>query len=44
MLFEEMGIIYVGPIDGHNIKDMLEAFRAAARIKNRPVLVHVVTK
>ncbi len=39
-----MGIIYVGPIDGHNIKDMLEAFRAAARIKNRPVLVHVVTK
>lgn len=44
MLFEEMGIIYVGPIDGHNIKDMLEAFQAAARIKNRPVLVHVVTK
>ncbi len=44
MLFEEMGIIYVGPIDGHNIKDMLEAFRAAARIKNRPVLVHVVTR
>lgn len=44
MLFEEMGIIYVGPIDGHNIKDMLEAFQAASRIKNRPVLVHVVTK
>ncbi len=44
MLFEEMGIIYVGPIDGHNIKDMVEAFNAAARIKNRPVLVHVVTK
>lgn len=44
MLFEEMGIIYVGPIDGHNIKDMLEAFRAASRIKNRPVLVHVVTR
>lgn len=44
MLFEEMGIIYVGPIDGHNIKDMLAAFKAASRIKNRPVLVHVVTK
>ena len=44
MLFEEMGIIYVGPIDGHNIKEMLETFQAASRIKNRPVLVHVVTK
>ncbi len=44
MFFEEMGIIYVGPIDGHNIEGMLEAFRAAARIKNRPVLIHVVTK
>lgn len=44
MFFEEMGIIYVGPIDGHDIEGMLEAFRAAARIKNRPVLVHVVTK
>lgn len=44
MLFEEMGIIYVGPIDGHDIEGMLHAFRAAARIKNRPVLIHVVTK
>ncbi len=44
MLFEEMGIIYIGPIDGHNIEGMLSAFEAAARIKNRPVLVHVVTK
>lgn len=44
MFFEEMGIIYVGPIDGHNIEGMLEALRAAARIKNRPVLIHVVTK
>ncbi len=44
MLFEEMGIIYVGPIDGHNIAGMLEAFQAASRIKNRPVLIHVVTK
>lgn len=44
MLFEEMGIIYVGPIDGHNIEGMLAAFQAAARIKNRTVLIHVVTK
>ncbi len=44
MLFEEMGIIYVGPIDGHNIESMLSAFQAASRINNRPVLIHVVTK
>ncbi len=44
MFFEEMGIIYIGPIDGHNIESMISAFQAAARIQNRPVLVHVVTK
>jgi len=44
MLFEEMGIIYVGPIDGHDIDGMLQALNAAARIKNRPILIHVLTK
>ncbi|MCR5829962.1 MAG: 1-deoxy-D-xylulose-5-phosphate synthase [Lachnospiraceae bacterium] len=43
MIFENMGITYIGPIDGHNIPLMLEAFEAAGKSKN-PVLVHVVTK
>ena len=43
MLFENMGITYIGPIDGHNIPLMLNAFEAAAQSKN-PVLVHVITK
>ena len=43
MLFENMGITYIGPIDGHNIPLMLNAFEAAAQSKT-PVLVHVVTK
>ena len=43
MFFENMGITYIGPIDGHNIPLMLEAFEAADRSSN-PVLVHVVTK
>lgn len=43
MFFENMGITYIGPVDGHNIPIMLEAFKAAAQTKN-PVLVHVVTK
>jgi len=43
ILFEELGINYVGPIDGHDIKLMIETFR---NIKNstEPTLVHVITK
>lgn len=43
MFFENMGITYIGPIDGHNIPIMLQAFNAAAQ-SNGPVLVHVITK
>ena len=43
MFFEDLGITYIGPIDGHNINMMLEAFRAAARAK-KAVVVHVITK
>ena len=43
MLFEDMGITYIGPIDGHDINQLLMAFQSAARVKEA-VLVHVVTK
>jgi len=43
MFFEDMGLTYIGPIDGHNIGQMLEAFRVAARAK-KAVVVHVLTK
>lgn len=43
MLFEDMGITYIGPIDGHNLKLMQTALAAAERV-NGAVLVHVVTK
>lgn len=43
MLFEDMGITYIGPIDGHNIEAMREAFQNAARAREA-VLVHVITK
>ncbi len=43
MFFEDMGITYVGPVDGHNIPEMLKLFREAARVDG-PVLVHVKTK
>ena len=43
MLFEDMGITYIGPIDGHDIKQMITAFRSALK-SNRAVMVHVVTQ
>lgn len=43
MFFEEMGITYLGPVDGHNIQKMMRVFRDAKRVKG-PVLVHVLTK
>lgn len=42
-MFENFGFTYFGPIDGHNIEDMSNAFEAAKKV-NGPVLVHVVTK
>ena len=41
--FENLGVTYLGPIDGHNIRQMERAFREAARVEG-PVLIHVVTK
>ncbi|HHW29469.1 MAG TPA: 1-deoxy-D-xylulose-5-phosphate synthase [Syntrophomonadaceae bacterium] len=42
MLFEELGFTYLGPIDGHNIKDLINVFERA-RMLAGPVLVHVNT-
>lgn len=44
MLFEDMGLIYIGPVDGHNIGEMLTAFQTASSVTDQPVLVHVLTK
>jgi len=41
-VFEELGFTYMGPIDGHDIGEMIRTFQAAHR-SNGPVLVHVVT-
>ncbi len=43
MLFENMGITYLGPIDGHNTKALTRAFREAKKL-NHTVLVHVITQ
>lgn len=43
MLFEDMGLTYIGPIDGHNIAQMSKAFDTASKLQ-KAVIVHVVTK
>ena len=43
MFFEDMGITYLGPVDGHNINALLKVFREAKRCKSA-VLVHVITQ
>lgn len=43
MLFENMGITYLGPVDGHNIEELRHAMRLAKRVNNA-VIVHVITK
>ena len=42
-VFEELGINYWGPFDGHNIEEMEEVFSLARHYKE-PVLIHVLTK
>ncbi len=41
-LFENLGCEYIGPVNGHNIEDMIEAL-AVARMMNKPCVVHVFT-
>jgi 1-deoxy-D-xylulose-5-phosphate synthase len=41
-VFEELGFTYMGPVDGHDIADMVRTFQAAHRCEG-PVLVHVAT-
>ena len=43
MFFEDMGITYLGPVDGHDIRKLYKTFCEAKRV-NHAVLVHVLTK
>ena len=43
MLFENMGITYLGPVDGHNVQALCKVLREAQKL-DHSVLVHVMTK
>jgi 1-deoxy-D-xylulose-5-phosphate synthase len=42
--FEELGFYYVGPIDGHNLDQLVPILKNVREITDQPVLVHVVTQ
>jgi len=42
MLFEEMGINYIGPVDGHNISQLIDIFETAKKLQ-KPVIIHAQT-
>jgi 1-deoxy-D-xylulose-5-phosphate synthase len=42
--FEELGFYYIGPIDGHDMEALVPILQNAREIRDRPVLVHVVTQ
>ncbi len=43
-LFEELGFFYVGPIDGHDLDQLLPILRNARDAQQGPILIHVVTR
>ena len=44
-LFEELGLYYIGPVDGHNIDDLIAILKEVKSTKTTgPVLIHVVTE
>ncbi|MBL0687424.1 MAG: 1-deoxy-D-xylulose-5-phosphate synthase [Sulfurospirillum sp.] len=42
ILFEELGIDYIGPVDGHSIEELIRAYRLAKKLK-KPVIIHAQT-
>ena len=43
-MFEELGFKYVGPIDGHDMEQLLGVLRTVHQRADGPVLIHVITK
>lgn len=43
-LFEDIGLRYIGPIDGNNINDLIDVFKFAKQTSSGPIIIHVLTK
>ncbi len=43
LFFEEIGLTYIGPVNGHDLKELIETFQMIKHVKG-PVLIHVLTQ
>ncbi len=44
-IFEEFGLQYLGPVDGHNLKDLIDVFKNVRDVANyKPVIIHAITQ
>src|SRR5260370_18377811 len=43
-MFEELGFYYVGPIDGHNLDQLVPVLKNVRDAENGPILIHIVTQ
>lgn len=43
-LFEELGFMYVGPENGHDLRAMIHTLKKIKKLKGRPILYHIITK
>ncbi|MDP2729448.1 MAG: 1-deoxy-D-xylulose-5-phosphate synthase [Dehalococcoidales bacterium] len=44
IFWEQLGFVYLGPVDGHNIKELEAALNRARNVETGPTLVHVITQ
>jgi 1-deoxy-D-xylulose-5-phosphate synthase len=44
LVFEELGLRYIGPVQGHSLHSLIEVFREARAYQEGPVLIHTVTR
>ena len=44
LLFEELGLRYIGPVQGHSLPSLIEVFEDAKKYEDGPVLIHCVTR
>jgi 1-deoxy-D-xylulose-5-phosphate synthase len=44
LVFEELGLKYVGPVQGHSLPSLIEVFEDAKKYRDGPILIHCVTR
>jgi 1-deoxy-D-xylulose-5-phosphate synthase len=43
-IWDELGFNYLGPVDGHDVRELIKTFQGLSAFKSRPTIIHVITK